>query len=212
MEATAPNHGQRRRAQVNLQDMTSAETIVLVNAAAATRNSKKIIHAKTSSIWMFFLFALWSSWMLIGTCFYKYYGDYTWSKAFYMNVNVGWGLNWVLDETFRGDYLLRQGGMQLFSLLHTVIGFIFILYLCISIAMQLIVKKNQWLDSAHSRKSTSYIALSLQKYLPIAVQEFDFSMWKFIIFFHIWIVIGVLWYSSTHDWRVVESIDYVFST
>jgi hypothetical protein len=129
-----------------------------------------------------------------------------------MNVNVGWGLNWVLDESFRGTYLFNQGGMQIFSLIHTVVGFIFILYFCIYIAMQLIVKKNQWLENSHEKKSTSYLSELVRDYLPVFVQEFDFGMWKFNIFFNIWIVVGILWYSSTHHWRVVESIDYVFST
>ena len=110
-----------------------------------------------------------------------------------MNVNVGWGLNWVLDDSFRIEYFLKQGGMQSFSLIHTVIGFIFILYFCIYIAMQLIVKKNKWLESAHQSKPITCFALLYQKYLPISVQEFDFSIWKFIIFFNIWIVVGVLW-------------------
>lgn len=149
---------------------------------------------------------------VIGTCFYKFYSELSWAKAFFMNVNVGWGLNWVLDDSFESDYFLKHGGLQLFSTLHTVAGFIFILYFCIYVAIQLIVKKNQWLNNATEQKSQTCIAHLCRKYLPISVQEFDFSIWKFIIFFNVWIVVGIVWYSSTHNWHVLGSIDYVFST
>lgn len=161
---------------------------------------------------MLSLLALWTTWMLLGTLFYKFYSEYTWSKAFYMHVNVGWGLNWVLDDSFRGEYLFNQGAMQLFSLIHAVIGFIFILYFCIYVAMQLIVKKTQWLERAHDKEPSGFLVQVLRGKLPVSLQEFDFGMWRFNIIFMVWIVIGVVWYSSTHHWRVLESIDFVFST
>ena len=163
-------------------------------------------------MWITYLLLVWSLWMLIGTIFYKYYTNYTWSKAFYMNVNVGWGLNWVLDDSFQGEEVFNQGGMQVFSLIQTVIGYISIGYFCIYIAMQLIVKKNEWLENAHEKQSGTYVSQMLRDRLPVVVQEFDFGMWKFNIIFNLWIVVGILWFSATHHWRVVESFDYVFST
>ena len=129
-----------------------------------------------------------------------------------MNVNVGWGLNWVLDESFRSDYFFSQVGMQLFTLIHTVIGFIFILYFCIYATIQLIVKKNQWLKNSRSVITKSYFLEILIKYLPSSIQKFDYRMWKFNIFFIIWIMVGIVWYSITHNCRIVESLDYVYST
>ena len=129
-----------------------------------------------------------------------------------MNVNVGWGLNWVLDESFRSDYYFSQVGMQLFTLIHTVIGFIFILYFCIYATIQLIVKKNQWLKNSRSEITKSYFLEILIKYLPSSIQKFDYRMWKFNIFFIIWIMVGIVWYSITHNCQIVESLDYVYST
>jgi hypothetical protein len=205
----AVSRGGRRRAQVNLQHITPAETIILEQRAASV--NKTLLSAST--VWLLSLLLLWVGWMLAGTVFYKCYANYTWSKAFYMNVNVGWGLNWVLEESFRAEEMFNKRGMQLFTLYHTVVGYIFILFFCIYVAMQLIVKKNLWLECAHQQQQSKYFLLQrFREVMPVRVREFDFGMWKFNIFFIIWIVVGIVWYSSTHQWRVLQSLDYVFST
>ena len=62
LDTSRPYDRGRRRAQVNLQSLNAAELIVLEKKAISSKN----ILTKSSNTWVFSLFALWTTWMLIG--------------------------------------------------------------------------------------------------------------------------------------------------
>ena len=130
-----------------------------------------------------------------------------------MNVNVGWGVNWSLDDSFFADDYFREWEMQLFSLVHTAIGSIFIGYCCTYIAKLIVLKKNQWLEDATKKEENSkYNVLSwVEEKFPSLYDALSNEVLKVSCIMLVWILLGLVYYAITHELRLAEGVDYTFS-
>jgi len=183
-----------RRQPMSLQILSAAELLELENA---TRERHFIDHIR-----VFIPLLLWVLWMMVGTCFYAVHSDYGWAKGLYMSVNIGWGLNWPLDESFYQDGSYNTPSFRLYSLFHTAAGTVFLGASTIYIAQVMTGSKDNWINRTRADTGDSWLS-HLSARLP---------HYRAIMLLIVWFFLGVVWFWALQDWDILSSIDFVIST
>jgi len=171
-------------------------------------NKRKI---KVEDLLNYIPLVAWVFWMFFGTWFYAVHDGFGWPLGLYMSVNIGWALGF--DIPFTGDHYGSQMS-NLFSLIHTSIGVIFVGVAVIYIANVLTQTKDSWMVEILRKKEMERAAATDGVWDDIiATARLYGPKYKIFFLFFIWIIFGVVWGIVTvPGWGFLYSLDYTLST
>lgn len=153
---------------------------------------------------------MWLLWILVGTLFYSYCDGLGWAFGFFQSINIGWSVGWVLPphHAYEANTL-----STIFSLLHTIVGMLFLSLGVLFIASELgsgnrgeaLQRGTQGQTKASStgKDRIAECQASLQKVLPKI---------KLNIFFMGWFIVGCGWFWISFQAGFLSSSDYTLST
>ena len=126
-------------------------------------------------------------------------------KGFYSSVNVGYSIYWTADES---DPIEKA-----FSVIHLLIGQVFMSVLMAVVASNLIITKSVWygekqLQELWEKRRRSYSTLRLVYYYIV----YFVYCYRVTLLFLVWLAVGATWSCHTIKWPVVQGIYFAITS
>lgn len=126
-------------------------------------------------------------------------------KGFYTSVNVGYSIYWTTDETDAVE--------KAFSIVHLLIGQVYMSILMAVVASNLIITKRVWYgekllqEQLQRQRMQDSVPQLIYHYL-----QYCFSKHKVSFLFIFWLALGVTWSCSTINWPFVQGCYFAITS
>ena len=199
------------RKVVDLTQTINAAEMFEIESGARQRSQRGLFGVELSQFQWRYIAPLmaWILWILIGTLFYCYSDGLGWELGFFESLNIGWSVGWVLPprHSYEADALSTA-----FSLLHTVVGMLFMGLGVLFIANEL--------ESGNSGRGAHLRVGDLGRAAGQHSALLNLQTWcqrehrkvKICALFIAWVVVGCIWFWLSFRQGFLPSADYTVST
>ena len=142
------------------------------------------------------------TWLLIGTVFYTYNLDLTWSKGFYMAINVGYSIGWGYPSEV--SYQTR-----IFSIFYILVGASAVAASLSFFAKSVIKSSKDWYSNALYQEQYKHSS-NFEKYTLWA--KLHETSLKFIAIWPLWILTLMTFSLLTVKWDWTQAIYFAISS
>ena len=144
-------------------------------------------------------------WLVLAGLFYSLKMNVSYMKGFYSSVNVGYSIYWTADE--------RDSVEKAFSVVHLLIGQVFMSVLMAVVASNLIITKSVWYGEKQLQEQLKLQRLNdSTPQLMLHYIQYFISKYKVSVLFFVWLALGATWSCLTVRWPVIQGVYFAITS